>query len=96
MKKKQNKKPAKKLGSFHSDGPVLTTQLRKEFLQFLEYHPAKRFSLNLRKMLMDFLMCDGTIESSYLNDLLYDMEGLFDLLDVAQSESQDRNDLGTA
>jgi hypothetical protein len=37
-------------------------------------------------MFLEFLMCDGSIEASYLQDILYDLEGLFDLLEVAQNE----------
>jgi hypothetical protein len=31
-------------------------------------------------------MYDGAIEANYLQDLLYDFEGLFDLLELAQDE----------
>lgn len=56
-------------------------------MNFIEYHPARRLSTNLRTMLIDFLMTDGATESAYLQDLLYDLGGLFDLLDVLESES---------
>jgi|GEM_PF-3516119 len=54
--------------------------------QFMEYHPSKRFSRNLRAMLIDFLMFEGAIEVAYLQDLLYDLDGLFELLDAIESD----------
>lgn len=33
------------------------------------------------KDLMEFLMTDNGIEASYLKDLLYDLEGLFELME---------------
>lgn len=68
--------------------PVLSDTLATEFVQFLEYHDAKQFSRNLRKMLIEFLMREGSLESVYLKDLLYDIEGLFELLDVIESEEE--------
>ncbi len=64
----------------------MSTQLREQLLHCLEHHPARRLSVNLRTMLLEFLMCEGAIESPYLEDLLYDLEGLFRLLEVAQGE----------
>lgn len=68
------------------EDPALSDPLKEELLRFIEYHSAKRFSKNLRSMLLEFLMDDSAIESNYLKDLLYDLEGLFDLLEVIQSE----------
>lgn len=62
----------------------LTDDLREEFLQFLDFHSAQRLSKNLRKMLLEFLSNDGALETVYLKDLLYDLDGLFDLLDVIE------------
>jgi len=67
---------------------ALSPTLREEFLRFIEYHPASRFSKNLRNMLLAFLQFDGAIEAGYLNDLLYDLEGLFALLDVIEAEKK--------
>lgn len=50
---------------------------------FIEFHPPERMSRNLRKMLVEFLQYQGATEAVYLNDLLYDLEGLFHVLDVA-------------
>lgn len=66
--------------------PVLSEALQEAVIRFLEYHPAKRFSKNLRRMFIEHLMYDGAIESIYLYETLMDLEGLFDLLDVAEAE----------
>lgn len=86
MKKPRRKKQKKRSKPVSSAEPLLTKPLRDEFQHFLEYHPARRFSINLRTMFLEFLMCDGSIEASYLQDILYDLDGLFDLLEVAQNE----------
>jgi hypothetical protein len=67
---------------------ALSPTLLEEFLRFVEYHPASRFGKNLRNMLLEFLQFDGAIEAGYLNDLLYDLEGLFALLDVIEAEGK--------
>ena len=67
--------------------PGLSGRLATEFIQFIEYHPAKEFRRNLRKMLMEFLIRDRAMESVYLKDLLFDIDGFFDLLDVIESEA---------
>lgn len=66
--------------------------LREAFLEFLERHPARRLSRNLRTMLLEFLMREEVMEAPYLKDLLFDLEGLFALLDVlekVQGKAQD-------
>jgi hypothetical protein len=55
--------------------------------KFMEYYPAKRLSNNLRSLLLEFLMYDGSSEAEYLSDLCVDLDGLFELLDVLD-ESQ--------
>ena len=70
--------------------PILTNILKEEFTRFIEYHPAARVSLNLRKMLLEFMMYDGAVEALYLQDLIYDLDAIFNLLDVVQSESRDK------
>lgn len=68
------------------NGVKLTPALRAEFIRFIEYHPADRLSKNLRMMLLEFLQHDGAIEANYLKKLLYDLEGLFELLDAIEVE----------
>lgn len=67
---------------------AVSPTLHEEFLRFVEYHPARRFSKNLRNMLLEFLQFDGAIEAGYLEDLLYDLEGLFSLLDAIEAEGK--------
>jgi hypothetical protein len=57
-----------------------------KFRHFVEYHPPKRLAKNLRSMLLDFLMSEGATEVHYLQDLLHDLDGLFELLDTIESD----------
>ncbi len=68
--------------------PILSDLLKEEIIRFMEYHPARRFSKNLRNLLLEFLQHDGAIEAINLNDLLYDLEGLFELLDIIEAEKK--------
>jgi hypothetical protein len=63
---------------------MVSPDIAAEFLRFMEYHPAERVKKNIRKMLFEFLMSEGGVENLYLKDLLYDLEGLFELLDVIE------------
>jgi hypothetical protein len=65
---------------------TVTPRLQEAFIRFLEYHPAKRFSVNLRSWLLEFLMYDGSAEAEYLYHLVIDLDGLFELLEVLQEE----------
>jgi hypothetical protein len=67
---------------------VLNKNMQEAFIHFLEYHPAKRINRNLRRMLLEHLTHQGSIESIYLHETLVDLEGLFNLLDVAEEEWQ--------
>jgi hypothetical protein len=69
---------------------VLNKTLKEAFIQFLEYHPAKRFSKNLRRMLLMHLSHMEAVESIYLDETLRDLEGLFNLLDIIE-EDRDRH-----
>lgn len=62
------------------------SRIETAVMDFVQYHPVRRLSTNLRAMLIDFLMTDGATEAGYLQDLLYDLGGLFELLDVLESE----------
>jgi hypothetical protein len=59
-------------------------KIADELARFIEYHPAKRVSQNLRKMLMEFLTYEGATEVGYLQDLLYDLQGMFEFLEAIQ------------
>lgn len=68
-----------------SEEPVVgSVTVQAALARFIEYHPPNRFSRNLRKMLLEFLLTQGGDEGVYFKDLLYDLEGLFELLDVIE------------
>jgi hypothetical protein len=73
-----------------NDAPraVISQRLLEQFERFYEYHPARRLSRNLRSMLLEFLMYDGSAEAEYLRDLMIDLDGLFSLLDVMEEEAE--------
>lgn len=56
------------------------------FIHFIEYHPPARLSRNLRRMLLELLLTEGGGDGLYFNDLLYDLDGLFELLDEVELE----------
>lgn len=65
---------------------ILTEVLENEFASFIDYHSARQFSKNLRKMLIQFLMHERALDAIYLKELLYDLDGLFELLDIIDTE----------
>ncbi len=69
---------------------LLNQAIIDEMMRFMEYHPATRLNKNLRRLLIEFLQFDGATEARYLNDLLYDLEGLFALLDVIEALDENR------
>ena len=66
---------------------VVSHELLEQFERFYEYHPARRLSRNLRSLLLEFLMYDGSAEAEYLRDLVIDLDGLFSLLDAMEEEA---------
>ena len=64
----------------------LSADLETGLHHFMEYHSAKQLSRNLRKMLLEYLMRGNAIEALYLKELLYDIDGLFELLDIIETE----------
>jgi hypothetical protein len=67
---------------------TISQELLEQFERFYEYHPARRLSRNLRSLLLEFLMYDGSAEAEYLRDLVIDLDGLFSLLDAMEEESE--------
>ena len=65
---------------------VISHELLEQFERFYEYHPARRLSRNLRSLLLEFLMYDGSAEAEYLRDLVIDLDGLFTLHDAMEEE----------
>jgi hypothetical protein len=69
-----------------SQRSVTSPELIEKFERFIEYHPARRLSRNLRSLLLEFLMYDGSSEAEYLKELVVDLDGLFELLDVVDEK----------
>jgi len=91
MKKAKRKKPPIVKASprpvpVPEEKRVLSKRLQKEVIHFLFHHSAGRLRKNLRRMLIDYLMHDSGRESVYIYDTLLDLDGLFELLDVAEEE----------
>ena len=90
MKKARQKKNksslTKAIAKEKEKTPILSKTIQEAFIQFLEHHPAKRFRKNLRRMLLEHLLYDGARESVFLYETLVDLDGLFELLDVAEEE----------
>jgi hypothetical protein len=66
----------------------LTKSLKKEFRNFLEYHPPAQFNSDLRRMVLDYVRYElrAGIIPLYLDDFLWRLNDLFDLLDIAAKE----------
>lgn len=73
-----------------TDAPraTISQDLLEQFERFYEYHPARRLSRNLRSLLLEFLMYDGSTEAEYLRDLVIDLDGLFALLDAMEEAAE--------
>ncbi len=61
-------------------------KLEKQTVAFFEYVPPTRFSRGLRNMLVDYLSLQADGNRAFMDDLLIDIQLLFDLLDVAADE----------
>jgi len=66
----------------------VTSKMLEDFQRFVEYHPAERLSRNVRSLLLEFLMYDGSAEAEYLRDIVIDLDGLFGLLDTIIDEQK--------
>lgn len=81
-----SKKEARKSEVLRSGEIKLNKSLKEAFINFLEGHPPDRLSGNLTRLLLEFMAYEKDIESPYLQDLAFDLQGLFDLLDAAKKE----------
>lgn len=79
--KSNSKKNARK----SSSSPALSPIVVEELSRFIQFHSAARLSRNLRTLLLEFLLYDGSPGAVYLRDLVEDLEGLFSLLDAIES-----------
>lgn len=67
----------------------VSKNLKREFKQFLEYHPAKRVNRNLREVFVAYMQ--HTLDGVPLNmdDVIWDISSIMELLDVAEDETKD-------
>lgn len=71
-----------------SEQPTLSPHVQEAFIKFIEKYPARRLSRNLRNLLLEFLMYDGSNEAPYLQELVVDMQGLFQLLETLEENER--------
>lgn len=76
----KTKKAPKKTKPKNSE-PNDRDKMNDEFIAFQEFVPARRFAKHLRTWLLEFLEYDGSMEAPYLQDLVIDLQFLFDLLE---------------
>ena len=67
---------------------ALTREAKRLLSIFVEQHPPQRLSRNLRKMLLHFLMSEGGLMETYNEDLLYDLDALFNLIEEIQLKTE--------
>ena len=79
--KKSKPQKSKKKSKPKELKPDDTEVMNEEFKSFVEFVPAKRFARLLRSWLLEFLMYEGSMEAPYIQDLVSDLDFLFDLLD---------------
>jgi len=88
MVRKKNEQIAEITIKSDSEALVLTKKAKGLLSTFIEQHPPLRLSRNLRKMLLHFLMSEGGLEESYNEDLLYDLDALFSLIEEIRIKTE--------
>jgi hypothetical protein len=72
---------------------ILSPELNKELVKFFAVHPPRRVSRNLRRVLLDYLRDQlETGAPLFVDELLWDMYDLFDVLDIATTETKGWHD----
>jgi len=74
------------LPSPHDVLDQVTPALSAALGEFLKRHPATRVSKNLRNLLLECLQSEEAFESPNVRAAIFDLEGLFKFLDVAEKE----------
>lgn len=68
----------------------LSSELVAELIQYFSTHNAAKLSRNLRCMLLDYLAYELRVGVPlYTDELLWQLNDLFELLDVAAKETQE-------
>lgn len=73
---------------------TISTDFQKEIIDFFTNHPPAQLSLNLRRVLLDYLRYElkaGEIPV-YLDEFLADVNDLFELFDLALEEEWIKKD----
>lgn len=65
----------------------LNENVEQAVQSFLEYHDVGEAKRRLRKMLLQYLRTESAVVDREFKDLLYDLDGIFDLLDVMEDQS---------
>ena len=73
----------------------LSKSLKQEFSRFMEFHPPEEMIRNMRHLLLEYVMSDSARESTHFKDVVFDLEGLFELLEVAARETHNSNEVET-
>jgi hypothetical protein len=68
---------------------IFSPTLANAIIHFFRYHPASRVNKKLRNMLVEYLQCTETKEVQEIQSLLFDLEGVFNFLDVVEAEWKD-------
>ena len=67
----------------------LSKELQQEFIQFLEYHPAKQVNRHLRDIFMVYITQCMDAMPLDIKDVIWDMTCLMEMFDVAEEATKD-------
>lgn len=67
----------------------LSKELKKQFSEFLEYHPAKRVNRNLREIFMTYASYSLDVVPLNMEEIIWDMQSLMELFDLAEDDTID-------
>lgn len=70
----------------------LSPEIQEAVESFIEYHDPARTSIHLRCMLMEAMKHELLIDELYFKDLMYDLDGIFELLSAMSETSNARKD----
>ncbi len=62
---------------------TLPAELEKAIIRFFTYHPAERVNKHVRILLMEALNNGSLTDQANFRDILFDLEGIFELMDIA-------------
>lgn len=69
-----------------TDTTHISNEVQDALSHFIDTHPTNRVSRNLRKLLVESLQNDAVIEDQNFKEIIYNIQGLFDLLDSIENE----------